>query len=571
MTPTLLDHHIADLRASGLGEETIAAAGFRSCSAAEVLSLLGMDAGSGLAIPYIGAAYGDGSEYVRVRLDRPFATKDGHSAKYLTKPAEVPHIYTPPGMPESWREDVTLRLLVTEGEKKSCAATQFGFPCLGVAGVWSWLTNGEPLPDFDQITWKGREVVVVGDSDLRQNAQAAEGFKRLCRGLISRGAHAKLVFLPPDGEAKVGADDYIVKHGTEAFAKVLAEAAHPDPAMPALQREGEAKPAEQAAPALRIIELRDFLADTTPLPPDVIAGVSKAGTILSIFGPAESGKSHLGIDLCLAVAAGRDWLGRFPTNKGATAYVEQERAEFLVRERIRDLAKGADFPDDGAEVYIIPKQSVKFDTVEAQEDFRRQIVELFPRIVVIDTAIAVAGCVQFLDPGQVRPWMEFWRRLAVEIAGVVCLICHVPKWIGKEPTLAALYGSEDFGASLDYAFATVPIDAGKHVFRLTCVKNTWGLDRPDLSFEIMPNPDGGIMLAASAPVYGGVRTLIMENMTDDWIGGAAFARVVEKAGFSSRAARDTLTNLVKDGLIEDRPDPKNKRWHQYRRPAEGGE
>ena len=326
----------------------------------------------------------------------------------------------------------------------------------------------------------------------------------------------------------------------------------------------------ERAPALRVIELCDFLADTTPPPPDVIEGVSKAGTILGMFGPAESGKSHLGIDLCLTVAAGGDWLGRFPTTKGSAVYCEQERAEFLVRDKIRELVKGAYHPDDAAPFFVFPMQSLKLDTPEAQEAFRQQIVDLGPRLVVIDTAIAVAGTVQFLDPGQVRPWMEFWRRLAVEIAGVVCLICHVPKWVGKEPTLAALFGTEDFGASLDYALATMPIDPGKHVFRLTCVKNTWGVDRPDLTFEIMSNPDGGIVLAASAPVYGGVRTLIMENMSDEWTGGAAFARLIENAGFSPRAARKTLDGLVADGLVEHQPDPKNRRWHQFRLPAEGG-
>jgi len=197
---TLLAHHVTDLRASGLSDETIAAAEFHSLSAVRVRAILGMDAGPGLALPYIGCGYSDSTPYVRVRLDKPFTTEDGHSARYLTRPGETPRLYIPPTLPSGWREDVALRLLVTEGEKKALAATQFGFPCLAVAGVWSWLTRGKPLPDFNEIAWKGREVVVVGDSDLHDNHQAAEGLRRLCRGLIARGARARLVFLPGEGD-----------------------------------------------------------------------------------------------------------------------------------------------------------------------------------------------------------------------------------------------------------------------------------------------------------------------------------------------------------------------------------
>ena len=87
-----------------------------------------------------------------------------------------------------------------------------------------------------------------------------------------------------------------------------------------------------------------------------------------------------------------------------------------------------------------------------------------PRLIVIDTAIFVAVSVDFFDPGQVRPWMRFFQQIAIEIDATVCLVCHVPKWTSKEPQLASMFGSEDFGAALDFAFATAIID--NHTFRL---------------------------------------------------------------------------------------------------------
>ena len=226
---TLTEQHLADLRRSGLSDETISAAGFRSLSAEGVREVLGMDVGSGLAIPYPGAAHSDGSPYARVRLDKPLPMGDGHTARYLTRKGEPPRLYVSPAMPAGWQGDPKLRLLVTEGEKKALAATQFGIPCLGIAGVWAWLVKGRsrssrPLDDLDSITWQSRQVVVVGDSELREKKQAADGLRRLCRDLASRGARAGLLLLPAGSGAKVGLDDFLVAHGPEALAELLAAA-----------------------------------------------------------------------------------------------------------------------------------------------------------------------------------------------------------------------------------------------------------------------------------------------------------------------------------------------------------
>jgi len=204
--PRLARVHLADLRRSGLTEETIAAAGIRSLSRVEVKAALGMNAGSGYSIPYRGATHRDGTPYVRVRLDNAFLTSDGHRARYLSRKGEPPRLYIPPGLPEGWRENANVKLLIAEGEKKALAASQAGFWCLGIAGVWAWLVRNadvsRPLPDFDRIVWCGRRVVLVGDSDLRTNAQAAAGLEGLRRELTMRGARASVLLLPEEREGR---------------------------------------------------------------------------------------------------------------------------------------------------------------------------------------------------------------------------------------------------------------------------------------------------------------------------------------------------------------------------------
>jgi len=222
----LAEQHLADLARSGLEHETAAAAGLRSLSASEVREILGMDGGAGLAIPYAGAAHSDGSPYVRVRLDRPLPTGDGHTARYLTRKGERNRLYIPSILPASVLADASIPLTITEGEKKALKACQEGVPCIGIAGVWCWKTRvgneSVPLPDFDAITWEGRSVVMAFDSDSQTKPSVRAAQDALAAELSARGAQVSLLELPsgPGGE-KVGLDDYLLTHSKEEFRSMV--------------------------------------------------------------------------------------------------------------------------------------------------------------------------------------------------------------------------------------------------------------------------------------------------------------------------------------------------------------
>src|SRR5206468_538792 len=50
---------------------------------------------------------------------------------------------------------------VCEGEKKTLAACQAGLNAVGIGGVWSWLSYGEPIDDLQRVEWDGREVTII--------------------------------------------------------------------------------------------------------------------------------------------------------------------------------------------------------------------------------------------------------------------------------------------------------------------------------------------------------------------------------------------------------------------------
>jgi hypothetical protein len=136
MVMFLSDAHRADLMKSGLTVETIRQSRIYSAPEPQVRDILGYPAGSGMVIPYA-PLNADGSEYARVKLDN--VGPDGK--RYLSPKGRPNRLYVPPILDPSVLRDPSVTLYVTEGEKKAAKATQEGFPCIGLSGVWGWRTK----------------------------------------------------------------------------------------------------------------------------------------------------------------------------------------------------------------------------------------------------------------------------------------------------------------------------------------------------------------------------------------------------------------------------------------------
>lgn len=221
--PSLHPDHLADLRRSGLTDETIATVGIYSVSPREkeFERRLGTNANgidSLLAFPYPEC---EGYERFRV-----FYQNGVIGPKYRQRAGTPNRLYDPPGVDLAGDAP----LCVGEGEKKALKSTQEGFPCLGLGGIWGWCEKGEgyqrsgehqPIPGLDKVNWR-RPVTIVFDSDGHSNRLVRLAAFRLGRELSRRGATVSILFIPP-GQAgeKQGADDFLVSHGPGAFRDIL--------------------------------------------------------------------------------------------------------------------------------------------------------------------------------------------------------------------------------------------------------------------------------------------------------------------------------------------------------------
>jgi putative DNA primase/helicase len=224
--PGLIPDHLADLRRSGLSDETIIAMNCRSEDAATIRNLTGVKVRtSAYSIPYPGLMDQTGQPLVRWRLSKPV---DG--MKYLSGKGDDPQLYIPPGFTTLPKADL---LVVTEGEKKAAAAVQAGIPCVGIQGVSSWpdperraiercdggrvSADTPPLQALLDLAPKYMRVLILGDSDTVCNPQARKTLELLASSLRNRGVRAAYAACPPaitkeDGVIKIkkqGLDDWL--------------------------------------------------------------------------------------------------------------------------------------------------------------------------------------------------------------------------------------------------------------------------------------------------------------------------------------------------------------------------
>ena len=194
--------HLADLRASGLTDETIRAAGVHSLAPRFIDKFFRGDVPAeiqtALCFPY------QGGTFARIKIfpslgKMKYAQPPGTSATlYLPFPVKNGPVY------------------VAEGEKKTLAAYQHGLNVIGIGGVWCWLSKGQPIDDLSLIDWKDRDVTIIPDSDVFQRVDLMRAIYALGREIKNRGASVLVARIEQPGDMKIGLDDFLLAGGNVA-------------------------------------------------------------------------------------------------------------------------------------------------------------------------------------------------------------------------------------------------------------------------------------------------------------------------------------------------------------------
>ena len=182
----LAPEHRADLRKSGLTDETIAANLLRSVPPSMIPRLLGFDLSavrSALLFPFR-APDGGFMDHVRLKVFPTLTDASGHTVKYLQPKGSRPRVY----FISTCLMDVIegdRPLWVVEGEKKALAVSQLGLPAVGIAGVEGWHQKGSRalVEDFSAMRLRDRIVEVVPDADVDTNPAVRRAMERFGEAL----------------------------------------------------------------------------------------------------------------------------------------------------------------------------------------------------------------------------------------------------------------------------------------------------------------------------------------------------------------------------------------------------
>jgi hypothetical protein len=194
--------HLADLRRSGLIDETIRQAGVYTLRPKGFALFFPARRGvpqnleTALCFPY------QDKEFARIKLFPALG-----KMKYVQPPGSGARLYIPfPVLRDG-------NIVVAEGEKKTLAAHQAGLNAVGIGGLWNWLQSGQPIDDLNLIEWDGHDVTIIPDSDVWKRVGLVRAVYALGGEIKARGATVYVAEIPQSNGAKVGLDDFLVAGG----------------------------------------------------------------------------------------------------------------------------------------------------------------------------------------------------------------------------------------------------------------------------------------------------------------------------------------------------------------------
>ena len=220
---------VADLQKSGITVARAVDLGWHPVAGVQAEEILGFPlppgTSDGYAIPYHDPQDGtpvttpDGRPFIRVRFREPvFTDPDSGKAngKYLSPKAGGIAPFILPEVAAALLADPAAPLLLTEGEKKSIAATDRGLHMIGLGGIWNWKV-GKGVDALEQTLAPyamRRRVIMVYDSDAADASKKADFelcASRLAAALLPLEATLEVVVLPAltDG-GKTGVDDFLL-------------------------------------------------------------------------------------------------------------------------------------------------------------------------------------------------------------------------------------------------------------------------------------------------------------------------------------------------------------------------
>ncbi|MHC4643952.1 MAG: AAA family ATPase [Planctomycetota bacterium] len=146
----------------------------------------------------------------------------------------------------------------------------------------------------------------------------------------------------------------------------------------------------------------------------------------------KSGKTWLSLDLALAIASGRPFLGK-ETKTGVAAYIGGEGGAGRLQQRLTWLASGRKLRNHALfaeRLFITLNTELRLNTKRGMSDLRRELDSIQPTLLILDPFSRFHSCREN-ERDSMEPLLSDITKLSEDYQAFILIVHHAPK-PGKE-------------------------------------------------------------------------------------------------------------------------------------------
>lgn len=212
----------------------------------------------------------------------------------------------------------------------------------------------------------------------------------------------------------------------------------------------------------RMITLSEFRANPPKTPDELIAGILRCGHKMLLAGPSKAGKSFLLIELCIAIAEGRSWLG-FPCRQGKVAYINLEIDESTAVNRFNEIYSAMNIaPKHADSILIWNLRGYAAPLNQLVPDIIQQIKGKNINAVIIDPIYKVLSGDENSATDMALFCNQFDRICAETGSAVICCHHHSKGLQGRKKASDRASGSGVFSRDPDALLDMIQLNSPEH-------------------------------------------------------------------------------------------------------------
>lgn len=327
----------------------------------------------------------------------------------------------------------------------------------------------------------------------------------------------------------------------------------------------------EAIPDNPILSATDLLADSTPIPPDVVEGFIPGQAAILLSGPGGDGKSFAMLDLAVCVARGVPWLG-LDARQCPVLIFDLENRKTRMRQRLRMVLHGHNLLNNPPPVHLCFDVSERLDGESGVLEIARQVETVGAGLVLLDSLVDFLGDVDENSNPEMGHVAERLRAIAETTSASVVAIHHTPKHSGNTPRGAtALRNGVDVNILVARDGSTFTMRQDKNRVgqeRTVTARLNWA----DGMFNLSPI---GVSVGREQKPPDKDEAAILEALDGgDWkLSNEVTAYVMDKTKHARTTVQGKITAMISDMVLERQEESSagGKPYHVRLRPDSDGQ